>query len=86
MTLRAEDEKFQCEHLDLEQQVCEWGNAGAEVETAFAAKLPTLQPTITTSIALKILLSDLAFAICELLRCYLCYYALRLHIRTHTGP
>ena len=28
------------ERLDLEQQVCEWGNAGAQVETAFAAKLP----------------------------------------------
>ena len=40
LTIKIREYEYCRLDLAVEQQVGEWGNAGGEVETAFAAKLP----------------------------------------------
>ena len=58
LTIKIREYEYCRLDLAVEQQVGEWGNAGGEVETAFAAKLPGsnhhhITITITTSADLK---------------------------------
>ena len=52
LTIKIREYEYCRLDLAVEQQVGEWGNAGGEVETAFAAKLPgSNHHHITTEIA-----------------------------------